>query len=467
MRLSLFILSAFVLAAVGGCIEAPTTLPNTGTGVDDVVNSLEGYVDPFIRNHDHAVAANHDLGFHIKQLAHHPLGGNVLKSSGAHVVDVQNGWLFVGAYGLAADVDGGLYILSLAKPDEPKLTGHFPMLGNVGGDRSVEATDDANWVVMGTESIDCANHVNPFGPGLFLIDVRDKANPKLADYKPDPTGVHSVIVHRVAGKDYAVTLGGDATSNGQNIWQIDPQAGKLMPVGSVPISHDGAAYDDPLLGKPLLYIADVSNLKVYDFSDPTKPVKIGTWEPANNKDHYVHAVTMDLIEGHRILALESEDWGKKTSPLWILDATNLDAMELLATYENPAQAPADAGGENGPSLAFSTHNPRLEHGIVYMAHYHAGIWMLDVRTLAKAHAPEIMGYFLPHDDNGGYKPASSQSALPLPTNPACFGGFKIHELPNTMDVEVQNGIVYGADLHTGLYTVQYDKTVVPMMGHHH
>jgi hypothetical protein len=466
MRFLLFVTGAFLFAALGGCLENTTPPIAPGTGVDDLVNSLEGYVDPFIRNHDHAVAANHQLAFHVKQLAHDPLGGNMLKSSGAHVVDVQNGWLFVGAYGLAADVDGGLYVFSLADPKEPKLTGRFPLPGNVGGDRSVEATDDANWVVLGTESIDCANHANPFLPGLFLIDVRDKANPKLADYKPDSSGVHSVIIHRIGGQDYAYTLGGADTSNGQNIWQIDTMAGKLNPVGSVPIAHDGAAYDDPLLGKPLLYVADVTDLKVYDLSDPAHPKKIGSWQPPDNKNHYVHAVTMDLIEGHRILALESEDWGQMTSPLWILDATNLDAMELLSTYENPAQAPANAG-QNEPSLAFSTHNPRLEDGIVYMAHYHAGIWMLDVRTLDKARAPEIMGYFLPHDDNGGYKPASSQSALPLPANPICFGGFRIHELPNTMDVEVQDGIAYGADLHTGLYTVQWDPTVVPGAGHQH
>lgn len=465
MKFPLLVFGSLAVAAFSGCLEEIVPPPDAND-VLDLANSLEGYIDPFIRNHDHALAANHELAFHTKQLSHHPLGGNILKSSGAHVVDVQNGWLFVGAYGLAADVDGGVYIFSLADPEEPRLTGVFRLPGNVGGDRSLEATDDGNWIVLGTESFDCANHLNPFAPGLFLIDARDKANPKLADYLPDP-GVHSVIVHAVAGKDVVVTLGGDATSQGQNIWEIDRSAGKLIPIGAVPIAHDGAAYDDPELGLPVFYITGKTTLDVYDFSDPAAPKKLGAWTPPDVENHYVHAVTMDLIEGRRILAVESEDWGDLTSPLWILDATDLDNIELIATYENPAQAPAHAGGENGPSLAFSTHNPRFEDGILYMAHYHAGIWVLDLRTLEKAQKPEIMGYFLPHEDNGGYKPASSQSALPLPANPACFGGFKIHEVPNTMDVEVQDGIVYGADLHTGLYTVKYDRTVVPGMGHSH
>lgn len=458
-----------VTASVAGCIQDPAP-PIGDNDVDLIVNSLEGYTDPFIRNHDHSLVENHKLAFHARQLSHHPLGGTALKSSGAHVVDIQNGYLFVGAYGLAADVDGGVYIFSLENPEEPQFTGVFRLPGNVGGDRSLEATDDGDWVVFGSESYDCANHVNPFAPGLFLIDARDKAAPTLAHYLPDP-GVHSVIVHRIDGVDYAVTLGGDATTSGQNIFRIDTAAGKLVPVGSVPISHDGAAYDDPILGIPLLYIADTSNLNVYDWSVPATPKKVASWAPDVVKDadgnyiNYVHAVAMDIVEGRRIVVAESENWGDKPSPMWVLDATDLSSLQLLATWTNPSDAPAHAGGENGPSLAFSTHNPRIEDGILYMAHYHAGIWIFDVRTLAKASAPEIMGYFLPHEDNGGYKAGSSQSAAPLPANPACFGGFKINEMPNVMDVEVQDGIVYGADLHTGLYAVKWDPTIVPGVDH--
>jgi hypothetical protein len=466
MRTAFLATVTLALATFAGCLQqAPPELPDEGD-VPGLVNTLEGYVDPFIMNHDHSLAKNHELAFHMRQLSHHGLGGSAVKSSGAHVVDVQGDWLFVGAYGLVADVDGGVYIFSLADPLKPKLTGQFRLPGNVGGDRSLMATQDANWVVLGTEVMDCANHVNPFGPGLYLIDARDKTNPKLADYKPD-TGVHSVIVHRVGDKDYAVTLGGGRTENGRNIWEIDTANGKLKAIASVPMSHDGAIFDDPLLGVPLLYVANVRDLVIYDFSNPAAPAKLGSWTPPNNRDHYVHAVAMGLIDDRRILALESEDWGSLASPLWILDATDLAAIEHISTHTNLAGAPANAGGEGGPSLAFSTHNPRIEDGKVYMAHYHAGVWILDVSSLDKARAPEIMGYFLPHQDNGGYRPQSSQSVLPIPPNPNCFGGFRLHEVPNVMDVEVRNGIVYAADLHTGLYVLQYDASVKADEEHKH
>lgn len=446
-------------AAFAGCLDGGTRggLDDAQGAADALVNSLEGYVDPFLMNHDHSDVALHQLSFHMEKLAHHPLGGNLLKSSGAHVVDAKGDWLFVGAYGLAADVDGGLWVFDITNPAQPRLTGQFRMAGNVGGDRSLEATEDANWVVLGTEAITCGNHLNPFLPGLYLLDVRDKANPKLADYVPD-TGVHSVMVHRVAGKDYVVTLGADAF--GKNIREIDAGSGKFKEVGVVPIAHDGTIADDPALGHPVLYVANVDNLQMYDFSDPSKPVRLGSWSPPAGGDHYVHAVAVDWVEGRRILAVESEDWTSAPSPLWILDATDFADLELLATWTNPAGAPANAK-QSGSSLAFSTHNPRLENGTVYMAHYHGGVWALDVRTLAKARAPEVMGYYLPHEDHGGYRPQSSSSLLPLPAYPICEGGFQFDESPNTMDVEVRNGIVYAADIHTGLYALRWDPKQVP------
>lgn len=443
-----------VAAALAGCARGND--PTDGTDVVDAfVNSMEGFVDPFLMGHDHADATLHDLAFHTVELSHHPLGGTNVKSSGAHAMDIRGSWLFVAAYGLVADVQGGVYIFNIADPENPVLTGQWPMAGNVGGDRSMEATDDANWIVIGTEAIDCANHANPFGPGLYLIDARDKGQPLLSDYIPS-TGIHSVAVQRVGDHDYVVTGGGT-----QNILEINPDSGKFVPMGSIPVGHDMSFFDDPLLGAPLLLVANVENLKAYDFSDPSAPEELGSWAPEDVTNHYVHYVVADIIDGKRILVLESEDWQSEPSPVWILDATELDAMTLVTTWTNPANAPANAG-QDANSLAFSTHNPRIEDGIVYLAHYHGGVWILDLRTLDKVYKPEIMGYFVPHNDNGGYKPQSSSSALPLPTYSAlCFGGFTIHELPNVMDVEVKDGVVYAADLHTGVYTLKWDPTVIP------
>lgn len=429
------------------------------TGILDPVKQVprklglpDGIPDPLVLNHDHADAKLHEFAYGVKEVYHHPLGGNVLKSSGAHAVDVQNGFLFVAAYGATVDIGGGVYIFDLKEPERPRLVGQVNLAGSLGGDRSMEATDDGNFVALGTEAIDCAGHTNPFGPGLYLIDARDKTRPTVADYVPAP-GVHSLSIHRIKGEDYVFALMG-----GRNILKIDKSGPRpaLVGVGQVQIGHDSALYDDPVLGLPILYSATASrNLLVHDVSDPAQPRSIGKWalDEQEGKNHYVHAVAVDWIEGRRIVALESEDWRSLPSPVWILDATDLGDIERIGNWTNPGQKPANAGqagGSFGGQLTFSTHNPRLERGLLYLSHYHGGVWVLNVSSLAQAREPEILGYYLPHNNNGGFTPRSAEGTYPKPN----FCGFELDEIPIVFDLEVQNGVIYAADLHTGLYVLK-------------
>lgn len=444
-----------VVASLAACLEAPPK---------DVVDGIQqplpdvrpqvpvDLVDPLLLNHDHADAKLHKYAYDVTLLNQHPLGGNLAKSSGAHVVDVQANHLFVGAYGATVDTEGGLYIFDLKTPAKPALVGQVRIPGNLGGDRSMEASDDGNWVALGTEPFDCAGHLNPFAPGLFLIDARDKSAPKIVDYVPG--SVHSLTIHRIKGDDYV--MGAITSGDQQNIYKIDKAATppNLVPVGRVSVGHDSAAYDDPVLGKPLLYATGGGSLNIFDLSNPSSPPKIGNWTiPADERaGHYVHAIAVDWVEGRRVVAFESEDWALKTSPVWILDATDLTDIDKLATWTNPG---AKAAGAEEGELTFSTHNPRMENGILYLAHYHGGVWFVNVSTLALARAPETMGYYIPHNDNGGFVPRSGEGAYPKPN----ICGFDLNDVPNVFDVEVKDGIVYAADLHTGVYTLRYDDSV--------
>jgi hypothetical protein len=391
------------------------------------------------------------------------LGGNVLKSSGAHAVDIQAGWLFVAAYGATVDVSGGVYIYSLANPEKPEFKFVHRWPGGLGGDRSMEVTDDANFIVLGTEAFDCAGNLSPLGPGLYLIDFRDKERgPVLADYVPTG-GTHSLTIHRIKGVDYVYA---STTSIGGNVYRIDASGAKpSLPVaGTWSSTHDSAAFDDPLNGLPILYTAGSGSLKAYDLTEPGRPKLLGTWslEKEESANHYVHAIAMDIVDGRRIVVVESEDWRNLPSPLWVLDATDFSDIERIGNWTNPGQKKANAGVPSSPAalnfggqLIFSTHNPRVEKGLVYLSHYHGGIWVLNISSLAQAREPQIEGYYLPHDDNGGYRPRSAEAAYPKP-NVVC--GFELTQVPLVFDAEVQNGIAYLADMHTGVYAVTLDRS---------
>jgi hypothetical protein len=449
-QLALHAVVLLALAALAGCVSEPLADPPVTTPpVPELLPGLpEGVLDPMLVHSmaDHGDPTKHKLAFNMTLLSHHALGGSVARSSGAHAVDVRGDWLFVATYGSVVDIQGGLWIFSLKEdPTKPRLVGQFPLPGNLGGDRSMEATDDGNFVVLGTEAIDCAGHVNPFAPGLYLIDTRDKALPKLADYK-FKTGVHSVTVHKIGGKDHVFILGGSP-----NILSIDAAAGRFIEVGSFPIKHDSSVFDDPILGKPLLLVSNGDGpLTIYDVSEPSAPKKVGQWTSENrgSESRYYHQAVAMVQEGRRIVIMDSEDWGTNPSPVYFLDATNLDDIQLISTWTNPGGHPANAHAD-GRSLAFSTHNPRVENGTVALAHYHGGVWLLNVSTEAKLRVPQIEGYYLPHEDIG-IRPQSSHGAYPFPN--AC--GFALTEIPNVFDVEYHRGIMYAADLHTGLYVLK-------------
>jgi hypothetical protein len=329
---------AFVIA-LGGCLGASieTTLPDI-LAPSSVWSG--DFLAPFVANHSHNDATTHGMALRMRQLAHHPLAGNSITSSQAHVVDVKQDWLFVGTQGPQVGVSGGLWIFDVKDPEAPALVGRLPLFGNLGGDRSMEATEDAAFVVLGTEAIACGMQIHPWGPGFYLIDVRDKTQPRIVDYIPDQ-GVHSLVIHRIDGEDYVFSA-----AYTTNVLRIEREGLRptLVVAGSLESGHDGVIRDDPVLGVPLFYTAQFNRLAVYDVSNPGAPQLVGSWTPEDTSElqrHYSHMVEVFWHGDRRIIAYEQENWMDEPSPIWFLDATDLGAMERVTTWSNPAGMPAN------------------------------------------------------------------------------------------------------------------------------
>ncbi|HWG90769.1 MAG TPA: hypothetical protein VNZ52_07990 [Candidatus Thermoplasmatota archaeon] len=442
-RVALLAVLPLVLA---GCVQTDGALDQTAPP-GNLTQGIELPFDPLMLDHDHGDASLHEVSFGFQQLAHHPLGGGPGVSSGAHVLDVKAGYLFVGAYGESTvGTKGGFYVYDLKNPEEPALVGKYLFPGSLGGDRSLEATADGNYVILGTEALTCAGHVNPFGPGIHLVDVSDKANPRLVFFYPT-SGTHAVATHRIGDKDIVYAVSGGT----ENLFQIDrvgPLA-KLTPIGELGFGHDLLFQDDPLLNTTVLYAADGGGpLNIYDVADPANPVKLGTWNiPDRGDRYYVHTVAAEIIEGRRIVVVSSEDWLDYASPFWILDATNFEVIETLSMWTNPGNVSADG-------LRFSLHNPRLEGGILHIAHYHGGVWSFDLRKPEYWSNLPVLGVHLPHEDTG-YVPGPTETSVV--SNTLC-GAFNLADVPLAFDVETGDGVLYVADIHTGLYTLKASFT---------
>ena len=435
LALALVLAVAFVAA---GCIAPGATDPPTETAPAAVLP----FPDPMGHDHDHSDPTIHAFSHGFEQAFHHPLAGSATHSAGVHALDAKGGYLFAAVYGGDADAEGGFFVFDIADPLAPVQVGRYQFPGQLGGDRSMEATEDANWVVLGTEAIDCAGHVNPVAPGLYLIDASDKGAMTPVHYLP-MTMVHSVTIHRIDGVDYVFALTSGAID--QNVFRIvTSPVPRLEPVSFVSIGHDSIVQDDALLGKPLLYAANGDNFVVTDVSDPANPAQLAEWTPPDRGEdgdmYYLHTVVAGMIGDRRIVVVTSEDWLDYPSAMWILDATDFGFLELLTQW----QAPGDHAAQG---LRYSMHNPRLQGDDLLLAYYHGGVWSLD---LAQPESPRVQGLFMPGESTGyrGAKPATSAYA-----DSAC-GDFAFEDSPFTFDVETTADAVYVADLHTGLYALK-------------
>lgn len=433
---------ALLVLLAAGCVNPSSTQTASAPEAEGALGWALPFPDPMGQDHDHSDASLHGAAWNFEQVAQHPIAGSKGHSAGAHALDYKNGFLFVAAYGGDADAEGGVFIFDAKDPASPQLVGRLRLPGSLGGDRSLEATDDAEYAVLGTEPLTSLGHVSPTPAGIYLIDVKDKASPRIVGFANTGTfGAHSITIHRINGKDYVFV----GAANGRNVFEIQRSPlPMLVTIGERPIGHDAIVVDDPLLGKPLLYAANGgAGFEAYDVSDPAKPLKVLAWNIPDREDrYYVHHSAVQFIEGRRIVVVESEDWEDYPSPLWVLDATDFEDVQVLGNWSNP-------GAHAAEDLRYSLHNPVFMGDKLVVAHYHGGVWALDLSTPEKRANPPVVGVFLPSEPAGApAKPVGYAVMQRLGRS------FAVTDVPMTMDVKVVGDYVYAADLHTGVYALK-------------
>lgn len=469
--------------ALAGCLD---TGSDDGTGSDGpgpdygeaIRHALPEDPMPEGPGHDHASVDQHKFLWNYEFSARDPLLQNAANVAGVHALDVQAGYLFGAVYGShAASVDGGLVIWDVhTDPAHPKQLGRWTIPGSVGGDRSMEATPDGDFVVISTEPLDCAGHLNPAAAiGAYLIDARDKSLPVVADVMTlnratlggiaggsPPTdgpelGQHSVAVHRIQGEDYAFIAG--------KIYHIDRNEGaaRLVYQSEVPVGHDIYVRDTPWNTTWALAANGGGGMLVYDVTDPAHPFELAVWDladrkgiAANGTEYYFHTADVSFQPGQAVLVLTSEDFADHVSPLWIIDGNPLVGvaeppsepivLEDIGTWHNP-------GGHNAlTGLQFSLHNPRFhDGGMLTLSSYHGGMWQLDVRhpEFWVEPAPVAYAVYAEGTPTAARDPVENAVA----SNPNICNLEINLDAPSYWDVEVgQDGITYLADGFMGLYT---------------
>ena len=419
--------------------------------------------------HDHTDVASHRFLWNYDFAARDPLLQNAAQIAGLHAIDLQAGHLFGAVYGAnTISVNGGLAIWDLSDPAAPQRTGQFMVPGAVGGDRSLEATEDGNYAVLGTEPITCLGQVNPVPISVYLFDTSDKGRPLPVDVitLPGPSlgapttiapslGEHSIAVQRIRGEDFVFLFG--------DIYKIVPDevtGAHLENTGArINTGHDIYVRETPWGDIWALSANGGGGLQVYNVTDPYRPVEIGNWDLPDRElgpEYYMHTADVGFFDDQIVIILSSEDWLDHVSPMWILDASMLREfqdggepffLDWIGTWQNP-------GDHTAIGTSFSLHNPRFhEDGILTMSSYHGGLWQLDFRhpdfrTGPDARPAEI-AYAVYADGDATLIQDPVHQAI---ESNLCGLGLTL-DAPTYMDVERgPDGTLYAADVYMGLYT---------------
>jgi hypothetical protein len=408
---------------------------------EDVETFTPTWTNPIVVDHEHDDVALHAIANNMSLVGHTYMTPNG-PPGGLGEIDVAGDYAFVATF------DHGFAIIDLSNASAPEMVSLFeiptPMLplGRYTADLKVDGTGD--WVFLAMELSEY--------PGVLIVDTRDKTEPKVAGFWPEPgllLGCHMVEYAIINELEYLFCAPLD---NAIYIGLLLPEAGGVRevvqvarwvpnsPAGVVDqvetISSDPAAvvsghqdmtYQlDPLDGTPMIYVSFWNlGLRIVDVSIPAAPVEVGFWDggdAANYSGNLHTSMAWKSEDGRRLLASAPETG--TTPALFILDATDMSAPRILAEFQ--------AKDEYGNASPFSYHNFQYVAGKLYLAMYHGGIWVLDVTT---PEVPTAVGTYLTHQPRPDGAPYSA----------------------SPWDVVVWNGYVLTAESNTGIYVLHLDR----------
>jgi hypothetical protein len=476
---SLLLLLASGLLA--GCATTPDECEGGPAGADaaSCANpNMEGYTAPTdpvpeegdVDGHDHRDPLQHRFAHNAALLAYDDLrrfGWSQEVPVGAHVVDLapSRGLLAVGVNGGHGDEgQQGFHLFDVADPSRLRHLAYYESGQPVGGDRTLAFSSDGQTLFLGYEG--------DARPGVAAVDVSDPEAPREVAFWDDPQGYgsHTLSAGVIGGVEHVFSL-----AMGVNILRFDGASftlvGKYLTADQLAAldaveqalgdggpgtaqtyalralyGHDMTFFQDPATGKPLLFVAYAyEGFKAVDLSVPSAPALLFRWMPPADTAHrhYTHSVEAARLDSGQLLVVvgsetfEPENQGI-ASPLWVLDATVAAAGLPLAREPVHVSTWRNPGGAAAGSLGLSVHFFRLEDGLLYLSHYHGGLWGVDLRTPAAQAEPRHFAYIMPVPPTAVAPPEK------------CCIGFDLDGVPMVFDVEVLDGVVYGADLVQGL-----------------
>jgi hypothetical protein len=457
------LLAALLLAAtVAGCLSGGGG--EDGPGGEDAA-PIQSPADcdlagAIIDQHNHADASLHQASCDVDLVGHTfmdeaaeagTLGGGFID------VSLAGDWAFVSNWGPGR----GMSVVDVSDPARPRHVSDFwayPLMGGAAAGAAshwdVSAFPEGDLVVLPSQAsagTDAAGEGSePAGGGLFLVNTEDKESPFLESFTPVldpdalvPVGVHNANALVVDGTRYVAAT----TANGVTLLlQVEGEPGRraLREVGRVAGMHDTTVQVHPITGRTYLYGAEGGGVVITDITDPAAPSVVVEYQD-ERLVAYHQVVPSDVLIGGRHYTVSATETQAEPIKFSILDTTDPAAPEYAGEWILPAHAHLTG---LGGAYRFSPHNLDFDHGRIYVGHYHAGVWVVDVSSPERVAEPVTLGFYQPHRQEA-FVPRTPMGA----DVPAVWAA-----------VRHTDGHVYAVDVNTGLYVLDYTGPPSPLEG---
>lgn len=310
-----------------------------------------------------------------------------------------------------------------------------------------------------------------YPPGVMLVNIDDVAAPTIAGYYPLPIlGAHSVYAGELNGRTLVIASVTNLVAAVSNFWFFEiTEAGltflalyqEPVTTGGAPVingHNDAVVQEHPVTGQPLAYLANWhQGMTILDLSDPRLPQRIGGWtdtpgtastDLVQDGHGNVHeAIPIPGLYGGRhytIVGQEILDHPLETPSglVHILDTTDPSNPTPVAQWTLPVDVEWEA------SAIFSTHYVSIDGATMFVAHYHAGVWAIDLSGFLDGivdeqdQRPPAIGVFLPANQSPAPPPRASYDWTPTVMDANAIG----------------NGELVVWDNQSGIYVVKFDAS---------
>jgi hypothetical protein len=461
-----------LLVLLAGCLGSPGGTPPSASPSLDAQALAQLIGAPIEVDHDHNDPLLHTGHVNLEFVSWSSLGVTLGQNGFANFVFYEDDDEDLAFVAVDGDATGGFVIADVSDPSHIRPLGRYTIQGS--GIQEVRVFPEGRYAIMNVQKTPAVASLTDAEGGkdctvcLQVVDVRDRAHPTFSSaFAVDVLGSHNMHIETIDGVVYVFYVGqpvGNAPPGnyvGIARYVEDPAGAHLVKVAEYrnneaptdpkqSFPHDVWVETHPFTHQKILYVSHWQGGAItVDVTNPLAPRQLDILkDPAPSEVANIHWFAPEpRPRGAKLIAWSAPEIGALKSGSGVIrayDATDPADLRQIGTWTLPGNVTIPGAFLMSPHITQAD----MDRGLLAVAHYHAGVWVLDVTDPM---APHATAYYLPHGDPA--QPYAGPIWWKKPNfDPHGYG-------PNVYQARWKDGHLWVSDRGTGLYVLDYTGPV--------